>query len=159
MFKSLVCATVCAWLPSLAVMGAPSAAAPTTGDFVIERVGDVNDADARAVREVVQAQLNALAADDATQAFAQASTAIQRQFQDAAGFARMVRGAYPMLIRPASTSFYRPSADGPIVNQPVMFRDAEGRYWRADYQLQRQADRRWRIEGCRVAPADAASTT
>ena len=155
MLKSLVCAlSLC-----LATNTAPAQGAPKPGSAGAAAAGEVSDTDARAVRAVVQAQLKALAADDAVQAFSHASPAIQKQFQDASTFAQMVRQAYPMLIRPASTSFYRPSADGAVVNQPVMFRDGEGRAWRADYQLQRQADRRWRIEGCRVAPADEAATT
>jgi Domain of unknown function (DUF4864) len=147
MFKSLVCALFLALAAPLAMAEGPV------------KPGEVSDVDARAVRAVVQAQLNALAADDAVQAFAHASPAIQKQFGDAQTFAQMVRQAYPMLIRPASTSFYRPVAGDSVVTQPVMFRDGDGQVWRADYQLQRQPDKRWRIEGCSVVRSDDASTT
>lgn len=151
MFKTLVCALLLTLTMPLALAEGP----PKPGDAPRA----VADTDARAIRAVVEGQLKALAADDAVQAFSHASTAIQKQFRDAATFARMVRTAYPMLIRPASTSFYRPLASGPVITQSVRFRDAEGKSWRADYLLQRQPDERWRIEGCQVMPADEASTT
>lgn len=147
MFKSLVCAL---FLGAIALPALPQAALPPTG---------LSDSDSRAVRAVVESQLKALAAGDAAKAFSHATPAIQQQFQDAATFDQMVRRSYPMLIRPASVSFYRPLATDDVVVQSVMFRDREGRAWRADYQLQRQPDKRWRISGCQVVPGDDASTT
>ena len=147
MLKSLLCALFLSFT-----------ALATLADDAL-RPAEVSPADARAVRSVVEAQLKALAADDAPQAFSHASPAIQKQIGDAAAFARMVRMAYPMLIRPVSISFYRPLASASVITQSVMFRDAEGRVWRADYLLQRQADQRWRIEGCQVVRSDDASTT
>ena len=147
MFKSLVFAL---FLGAVALPALPQGALPP---------GGVSESDSRAVRAVVEAQLKALAAGDAAQAFSHAAPAIQQQFQDAATFDQMVRRSYPMLIRPASVSFYRPSAGEDVVVQSVMFRDREGRTWRADYQLQRQPDRRWRISGCQVVPGDNGSTT
>ena len=140
-----------AWSVSTTALAAPSEGAPLPAELGKD--------DARAVRAVVEAQLKALAADDATLAFFHASSAIQQQFGDAAAFERMVRRTYPMLIRPTSTSFYRPTSRRGVVVQPVMFRDRDGRVWRADYQLRRQTDQRWRIEGCQVVPIDDASTT
>lgn len=150
MFKSMLCALFLSLGAIAAQAQAPTGAA---------RAGEVSDVDARAVRAVVEAQLKAFAADDAVQAFSHASPSIQKQFQDAQTFAQMVRQAYPMLIRPASISFYQPMANDSVVTQPVMFRDGEGHVWRADYQLQRQPDKRWRIEGCSVVPSNDASTT
>jgi hypothetical protein len=115
--------------------------------------------DVHAVRATVEAQLQALAADDAALAFSYAVPAIQSQFQDPATFAAMVRQSYPMLIRPKSISFYQPELRQGIVMQAVRFREGDGRYWRAVSQLQRQPDKRWRIGGCVVAADDDASTT
>ena len=148
MIKSLVCGLLLC-LASLASLGQGAS-----------RPAELTDSDSRAVRAVVESQLKALAAGDAARAFAHAAPAIQQQFQDAATFDQMVRRSYPMLIRPVSVSFYRPLAgDDDVVIQSVMFRDREGRAWRADYQLQRQPDKRWRISGCQVVPGDDASTT
>lgn len=120
---------------------------------------EVSAGDRRAVRAVVEAQLKALAADDSAQAFAYASPAIQKQFRDAATFMTMVRSAYPMVIRPAATSFFVPEAGEGVILQRTQFRDRDGKLWRALYELQRQPDKSWRINGCMVAPDDDTSTT
>lgn len=119
----------------------------------------LSERDAKAVRAVVEAQLQALAADDAVRAFSFASPAIRSQFGDAATFITMVRQGYPVLIRPAATAFFQPEAVAGAVIQVVQLRDATGRNWLATYQLQRQADQRWRINGCAVAPDAGKSST
>ena len=120
---------------------------------------EVDAVDRRAVRAVVEAQLKALAAGDSARAFAYASPAIQQQFRDAGAFMAMVRRAYPMVIRPAATSFFAPEGDAGTIIQSLQFRDRQGKFWRAFYELQRQPDRSWRINGCVVAPDDDSSTT
>ena len=148
--KSLVCAL----LLTLA-----SSAAMADGN---SRADQVSASDARAVRAVVEAQLKALAAEESAQAFSYASPAIKSQFHDAATFAEMVRRAYPMLIRPASISFMRPEASEratTTITQAVQFRDREGNFWRAVYELELQPDKSWRINGCAVAPDDDSLTT
>ena len=119
----------------------------------------VSAGDGRAVRAVVEAQLKALAADQAEQAFSYAAPAIRQQFGDAQVFMAMVRQSYAMLIRPRSVSYFRPEGARGVVTQMLQFRDAEGRLWRAVYELQRQSDKRWRISGCAVAPGDESSIT
>jgi hypothetical protein len=120
------------------------------------------EADARAVRQVVAAQLEAFAADDAERAFSYASTSIRAQFGDAATFMAMVRGGYPMVVRPAAVSFFQAQADDVAegtVSQPVQLRDRAGRLWRATYLLERQAGAGWRISGCVVVADSAKSLT
>lgn len=119
----------------------------------------VSAGDSRAVRAVVEAQLKALANDQAEQAFSYAAPAIRQRFGDAQIFMAMVRQSYAMLIRPRSVSFFRPEGVDGVVTQVVQFRDAEGRLWRAVYELQRQSDKRWRISGCAVVPGDESSIT
>jgi hypothetical protein len=115
--------------------------------------------DARAVRSVIQAQLDAFAADDAERAFSYASATIRTQFGDAATFMAMVRAGYPMVVRPATVSFFLArEADG-AVWQVVQLRDRAGRLWKATYQLERQADAGWRINGCAVVADDGKSST
>jgi len=148
--KSLICSL----LLTLA-----SSAAMADGNSPADQV---SASDARAVRAVVEAQLKALAAEESAQAFSYASPAIKSQFHDAATFAEMVRRAYPMLIRPASISFMRPEASEgatATITQAVQFRDREGNFWRAVYELELQPDKSWRINGCAVAPDDDSLTT
>jgi hypothetical protein len=114
---------------------------------------------AKAVRAVVQAQLDAFALDDAAKAFSFASPEIRKQFGDAATFMNMVRQGYPMVIRPATVSYFRPENRGGAVWQMVQLRDQGGQIWRAVYELRLQPDKRWRINGCVVVPDDERSTT
>ena len=100
----------------------------------------VAERDARAVRAVIEAQLQALRAGNAESAFAFASAAIRAQFGDSANFMSMVLAGYPVLQR-------------------VQLKDRAGRLWTAAYQLQRQADATWRINGCAVAPDSGNSST
>lgn len=111
------------------------------------------EADARAARQVVEAQLDALAAGDGARAFSYASASIQAQFGNANNFMVMVRSGYPMVVRPAAVSFFQAQVDigpPPTVTQSVQLRDREGRLWKATYLLERQADAGWRIGGCVV---------
>ena len=118
--------------------------------------------DARAVRQVVQAQLDAFAADDAAGAFSYASASIQAQFGDANNFMVMVRNGYPMVVRPAAVSFFQAQVESgspPTVTQLVQLRDREGRLWMATYRLERQTGAGWRISGCVVAADSGKSST
>ena len=122
----------------------------------------LNEPDASAVRQVVEAQLAAFAADDAARAFSYASASIQNQFVDAANFMAMVRGGYPMVVRPAAVSFFQAqlqnSAEGTVL-QLVQLRDRAGRLWMATYLLERQAGAGWRISGCAVVADSGKSLT
>ena len=122
----------------------------------------LNEADSRDVRQVVEAQLQAFAQDDAGLAYSYASPEIQAQFRDANNFMAMVRSGYPMVIRPAAVSFFQPRLDERTpesVKQLVRLRDHEGRLWIATYLLQRQAGAGWRISGCVVVPDSDRSST
>lgn len=115
--------------------------------------------DAHAVRAAIEGQLSALATDRSADAFAFASPEIRTRFRDAALFAEMVRRSYPMLIRPASVSYFAPEAEQGVVTQSIQVRDREGNFWRVVYEMRRQPDGNWRINGCAVAPDDDSSTT
>ena len=107
-------------------------------------------------------QLEAFAADDAARAFPHASASIQTQFGDANNFMAMVRGGYPMVVRPAAVSFFQPQVEvgtPATVTQLVQLRDREGRLWKATYLLERQTGAGWRISGCVVAADNGKSST
>jgi hypothetical protein len=106
---------------------------------------------ARAVREVVQAQLDAFRHDDATRAFALATPGIRRTFGSAENFLEMVRGSYAVVYRPKIVVFEAPRiVDGQVL-QPVRLSDEDGRGWIAVYPMQRQPDGSWRTNGCQLA--------
>ena len=120
------------------------------------------ESDARAVRQVIEAQLEAFAADDGARAFSYASASIQAQFGDANNFMAMVRRGYPMVIRPAAVSFFQPQRDvgtPETVTQLVQLRDREGRLWNATYLLEQVTGAGWRISGCVVTAGSGKSST
>jgi hypothetical protein len=110
----------------------------------------VSPEDARAVREVIEAQLDAFRSDDAERAFSLATPGIRATFGSPENFMDMVRSSYAVVYRPKSVAFEAPVlVDGQIV-QPVRMTDAEGRIWLAIYPMQRQADGSWRTNGCQL---------
>jgi acyl-CoA thioesterase FadM len=110
-------------------------------------------ADARAVHDVVAAQLDAFAHDDATRAFSYAAPAIQAMFQTPERFLAMVRSGYPVVYRPTGATFFVPQRLGDDIVQMVQLGDADGATWVATYRLERQRDGAWRIKGCDVQRA------
>lgn len=120
------------------------------------------ESDARAVRQVIEAQLDAFAADDAARAFSYASASIQAQLGDASNFMAMVRSGYPMVVRPAAVSFFQAQVEvgaPAAVTQLVQFRDREGRLWNATYLLEQVTGAGWRISGCVVTAGSGKSST
>ena len=110
----------------------------------------VSPDDARAVRAVIEAQLDAFRADDAARAFSLATPGIREKFGSPENFMDMVRRAYAVVYRPQSVAFEAPVVvDGQVV-QPVRMTDAEGRAWLAIYPMQRQPDGSWRTDGCQL---------
>ena len=140
---SVLAALACCW----SLVTGEARAAPTSA------------ADAKAVRLVIQAQLNAFAADDAKRAFSYAAPSIRTVFETPERFLAMVRDSYPMVYRPGTVSFFKPELAKGGVIQVVKLSDLDGTEWVATYHLQRQRDKTWRISGCVIAPADSNLTT
>lgn len=118
----------------------------------------VESADARAVREVIEAQLDAFRRDDAEQAFSYAAPGIRETFGTAESFMAMVRTQYSVVYRPRSVGFDPPVIAGDELVQPVRMTDAEGRAWLALYPMEKLPDGRWRINGCQLARLAARET-
>ena len=108
------------------------------------------EADAKAVRRVVTAQLAALAADDAAKAFSYAAPNVREAVGTPDGFLAMVQRGYPVVYRPASVAFLKANGKDNDAIQRVQMVDADGESWLAIYSLQRQKDHSWRITGCSV---------
>ena len=108
-------------------------------------------ADARAVREVIEAQLDAFRKDDAPRAFSYAAPGIREMFRTPENFMEMVRTSYAVVYRPMTVKFESPEVIDDEVIQPVRLTDADGRAWIAVYPMQREPDGTWRINGCQLA--------
>ena len=114
--------------------------------------------DARAVREVIEAQLDAFQRDDAPRAFELATPGIRKTFGTPENFLEMVRHSYAVVYRPRSVVFEAPLlVDGQLL-QPVRFSDGDGHGWIAVYPMQRQPDGSWKINGVFMTTSDDLST-
>jgi uncharacterized protein DUF4864 len=118
----------------------------------------VSPADARAVRAVIEAQLEAFRRDDAPRAFSYAAPGIRDSFGTPEKFMAMVREQYAVVYRPRSVSFEEPLMAGEDLVQPVRMTDGYGRAWMAIYPMAKQPDGSWRINGCHLARLPARET-
>ena len=110
----------------------------------------LSPADEKNVRSVIQAQLKAFAADNAREAFALATPALQTKFGTPETFMTMVRTSYPVVYAPGNVAFLKAEAQQADVIQRVQMTDQQGKAWLAVYSLQQQKDKGWRINGCVV---------
>jgi len=118
----------------------------------------VSAADARAVRTVIEAQLEAFRRDDAPRAFSYAALGIRDSFGTPEKFMAMVREQYAVVYRPRSVSFEEPLLVGDDLVQPVRMTDGYGHAWMAIYPMAKQPDGSWRINGCHLARLPARET-
>lgn len=115
--------------------------------------GSLSPKDQRQIIEVVQAQLNAFAQDDAVKAFSFAAPNIRHLVGSAENFLEMVRTQYEIVYRPSSTTFMQPNGEAGEAVMKVRMTDEDGDAWIATYTLQRQKNKTWKISGCAVASA------
>jgi hypothetical protein len=115
--------------------------------------GGLSPRDQKQVIQVVQAQLEAFARDDAAKAFSYAAPGIRQMVGNAEDFLTMVRSRYEVVYRPSSTTFMQPTGQANEALLQVQMTDADGDAWMAGYTLQRQANKTWRITGCTVTAA------
>ena len=104
--------------------------------------------DRAAIRDVIQAQVDAFRRDDGEAAFALASPEIQRMFGTAEIFMDMVRQGYRPVYRPRRFDFDEVVILGSQPAQKVDVVGPDGRPVIAVYPMTRLPDGRWRIDGC-----------
>ena len=130
----------------------------TVATSAAARSAPVSATDMRSARAVVQAQLDAFAADDGPRAFSLATRNLRQIFGSPERFMAMVRAGYPVVYRPASVAFLIPEWFDRELIQGVHFTDEAGGLWLAIYRLQRQRDNSWRINGCELVESRASTT-
>jgi hypothetical protein len=108
----------------------------------------VNEADRAAIRQVIEAQLAAFQHDDGPGAYAFASPTIQQKFVNPDIFLQMVRSGYPAVYRPQEVEFRELGMENGLLLQHVYLVGPDGRPVMAVYEMQRQPDGSWRINGC-----------
>jgi hypothetical protein len=109
------------------------------------------ETDVQAVQQVIMSQLEAFAQDDADRAFETASPGVREAIGNSGRFLAMVRGAYPMVYRPAHVAFLKPEEEDGVVLQMVEITDDDDKSWIALFAMERQPDASWRIGGCMVS--------
>lgn len=128
----------------LAVFVALAVAAPASAQDAIP------PADATAIQQVIQSQLNAFQHDDWQTAFGYAAPSIQSIFGSPEGFSQMVRGGYPQVYRPKAVEFRELSSTQFGPTQRVFVVGPDGHSYMAFYTMEQQPDGTWRISGCHL---------
>jgi hypothetical protein len=111
---------------------------------------DVAAADRGAIRSVIESQIAAFRRDDGDAAFAFASPSIKAMFQTPEIFMAMVREGYPQVYRPNAVSFAELVRVDGTLQQLVDIVGPDGLPVIAAYEMERQPDGSWRINGCRL---------
>jgi uncharacterized protein DUF4864 len=110
-------------------------------------------ADATAAQDVIRAQEQAFARDDAATAYSYAAPAIQDIFGDAEIFMQMVQQGYAPVYRHQSFEFGEAKVSDGQVAQRVQIVDDKGEAWEALYTLEQQPDGSLKITGCSLLKA------
>ena len=127
----IVAALIACLVPSAVARAVPVADGPDRG----------------AILGVIQSQLDAFLRDDGVAAFSYASPRIREKFGSPENFMTMVRVGYPAVYRPRDIEFMAIQQRDDLIFQPVRFVGADGESVIALYEMQRQADGTWKING------------
>ncbi len=128
-------------LPAMAEADGPTAGAP------------IGRADTAAIQAVIAHQLGAFHHDDGQAAFSDASPSIQQIFHDPDTFMQMVKTGYLPVYRSSQVEFRDLGMiEGKLIQQVYMV-GPDGVAVLALYEMQRQPDGSWRINGCSIARA------
>ncbi|MNV89300.1 hypothetical protein D3C71_1835840 [compost metagenome] len=104
-------------------------------------------------RSIIQDQIAAFLNDDADAAYSFASPAIRGKFPDKTVFFDMVRRGYQPVYRPGNFAFGRSKVVGDQVIQEVLISAPDGNDWTAVYQLMKQPDGSYKINGVMMLQA------
>ncbi|WP_411035504.1 DUF4864 domain-containing protein [Shinella sp. BYT-45] len=126
---------LCACLPLL-----PSGAA---------RAGEPVDT----VQGIIHSQITAFLNDDVKTAYSFASPTIRGKFPTEDAFFDMVKRGYAPVYRPGSFAFGRSKVDGDMVVQEVLISGQDGKDWTALYQVVKQPDGSYKINGVHIVRA------
>ncbi|MGG6893461.1 DUF4864 domain-containing protein [Rhizobium sp. BR 315] len=101
---------------------------------------------------LIQAQIGAFLHDDAATAYSFAAPGIKALFPDKDSFFAMVKKAYQPVYHPGNYAFGKSRAidNGAVVYQEVMITGTDGKDWTAIYQITRQPDGGYKINGVQI---------
>ena len=107
-----------------------------------------SDVDQAAIRQVIQSQMAAFQKDDGATAYGYASPTIQQKFVNPDVFLEMVKTGYPAVYHPREVEFRELKVENGRLLQEVYVVGPDGNPALAIYEMQRQPDGSWRINGC-----------
>ncbi|MDJ0896962.1 MAG: DUF4864 domain-containing protein [Alphaproteobacteria bacterium] len=110
-------------------------------------VTSISAEDRVAIRQVIQAQLDAFQRDDGVKAFSYAAPSIRRHFGTADRFMAMVKRGYAAVYRPREFEFLSSYISDRQIRQAVYFIGPQGNAFLGIYAMERQDDESWRIGG------------
>lgn len=117
----------------------------------------ISDTDAQAIHDVVQSQLDALSEDDAGRAFSLATKHMRSLIGTPDRFLQMIKDQYPAVYRNRLALFSQPERIDGHTMIIVRLTDSENSVWIAIYELMREADGTWKIEGCNLVETTSVS--
>lgn len=119
--------------------------------FSVSAQADERDP-AQHARQVIEQQITAFLNNDATTAYSFASPEIKSVFPNAERFFEMVKKSYGPVYRPGNYAFGRNqvSPDGTVAYQEVLISAPDGKDWAVYYELKRQRDGQFAINGVRM---------
>jgi len=117
-----------------------------------DAVDRLSDGDRQAIRDVIEGQLAAFRADDASLAFSFAAPAIQDQFGDASRFVAMVKHGYLPVYRSRQVEFSELLEVRGKPAQRVVMVGPDNGVFSAYYMMEHQPDGSWRIGAVILRP-------
>lgn len=113
---------------------------------------DISADPAGLAKNVIEQQITAFLNNDATTAYSFASPEIKSVFPNAERFFEMVKKSYAPVYRPGNYAFGRNqvSPDGTVAYQEVLISAPDGKDWAVYYELKRQRDGQFAINGVRM---------
>lgn len=111
-----------------------------------------------AIKEVIDAQINAFQRDDGVGAFSFASDGIRALFGTPDRFMKMVQSSYSQIYRPRSVEYRRLLIVRGEPVQEVFFVGLDLTTMLALYRMEQQPDGSWRVNGVMVAETSEQAT-
>lgn len=117
----------------------------------------ITTADAIAIHETVQSQLEALSNDDAASAFELATHEKRMLIGTPDNFLRLIKEEYDPIYRYQRVIFSQPEVINGDAVQVVRVTDGYSRVWVAVFWMQQDAESQWKIDGCQLIETTATS--
>lgn len=117
----------------------------------------ITTADAIAIHDVVQLQLEALANDDADRAFELATSEKRKLIGSPDRFLQIIKEQYHPIYRYERVIFSSPEViDGNAI-QMVRVTDGNSKVWVAVFWMKEDKESRWKIDGCQLLETTSVS--